>query len=219
MNDEKEIIFDKVLEILQNPDNRVYISLVPPFDLSFEIEKNILKEALVKTNITEEQFQRQSDPISNVLLAILQKQEEEFVNAYVGHEYPSKVQDETEDEEKKKYKENLEQQLKKVRTNLYQINLQKRYDFKKSSKAPSFTNIDWDIKVKTQDSKLQNVRFPYTTCKLIFQRVFEYPPYYVLGGNALDTVQINFAVDDIDYVIRVLTNIKNRLEQIEEEVK
>jgi hypothetical protein len=72
------------------------------------------------------------------------------------------------------------------------------------------------VKIKTQDSKLKIKEIPYATFKIIFQRIFEYTPYYVLGGQTIDTVQINFAKDDIDYLISVLERVKVHLEKTEE---
>ena len=202
--------FVNALAIIANPENHVFISLVPPFELSFEIDKDILKTSLQNSKITREDFKKSGQIISSLLLAILRKQEKGFVKFYLENQ---QAEDGKEDEK------SLLEKMDQVRSHLYNPQLQNRYDLKKSSKAPSFTNIDWDIKIKAKDSKVDEIKYPYVTCKLIYQKIFEYSPYYVLGGPAIDAIQINFAKDDVDYLIRVLEKVKSHLQAIEEEIK
>lgn len=201
-------VFTKVLNILCNLENHVFVSLVPPFELSFEIDKDVLNKNLKGIDVTKEDFRKNSQKISSLLLAILRGQEKGFIKFYLDNQ---------DSDNGKEDEKTINEKLEAVRKYLYNSQLQHRYNLKKSSKAPSFTNIDWDIKIKTKDSKLDNIRYPYVTCKFIYQKIFEYSPYYVLGGPAIDTVQINFAKDDIDYLIGVFEKVKSHLEQIEKE--
>lgn len=205
----KDFFIDS-LAIIANPNNHVFISLVPPFELSFEIDKDILKMNLQNSSMAKEDFKRNSQIISSLLLAILRGQEKGFVKFYLENQ---------QSEDGKEDEKSLLAKMDQVRKHLYNSQLQNRYNLKKSSKAPSFTNIDWDIKIKAKDSKVDEIKYPYVTCKIIYQKIFEYSPYYVLGGQAIDAIQINFAKDDIAYLIWVLENVKSHLEKIEEEIK
>lgn len=96
--------------------------------------------------------------------------------------------------------------------------LQDRYELKASSKAPTFSSIDWDIKLKTKDAKLERIRFPYATCRIAFQRDFDISPLTLFSGKAFDSMQVNFSIDEVQYLIKVLTSIMRHLEEAETEV-
>lgn len=205
-------IFEKVVQILENlvRQGEVYISLNPPFNVTFEISRSVLLRELERAPLDEENFQRQSREISAMLLAIIADKENTYIDSVI---------EESEELEGKKADEiraALKEQISKVKQSLFSRRLKDRYDLKRSSKTPVFSGIDWDIKVKTRDAHLRDVKLPYATCRIKFQREFEESPFIFFGGKPFDSVQVNFSVDDIDYLIKTLSIIKEYLAQAEE---
>lgn len=204
--------FEKTIEILDRLIKRgeVYIALNPPFDASFEISKGILRHELEEASLGERDFRRQSSRVSSMLLAILSGEEDDYINSVIQRLEKLKGK------EASKRREELEEQISKVKEGLLTDHLKGRYNLKRSSKAPVFSGLDWDIKIKTEDAQLENIRFPYATCRIKFQREFEESPLVIFGSRIFDSVQINFCVDDIDYLIKTLRTIRDNLAQTEE---
>jgi len=202
-------IFNVTLEMLDKlvENGDVYISLSPPFSASFEINRDVLRKQLEDFSIAEEDFNRASRRISSMLLSILANEESDYIKAMIR----SKLKGESADKRRK----SLQEQISRVKEHLFTEHLKNRYNLKLSSKAPSFTGIDWDTKIKVGDAQLEKINFPYATCRIKFQREFEESPFVILGGRAFDSMQINFTIDDVDYLIRVLGTIKRRLALLE----
>lgn len=204
--------FSQSLELLQRlkSENKVFISFVPPFDLTFEIDKNALPGYLKESNFTAQDFKKASSRISSLLLAILQNDKKEFIASYIKrHELEGKKEEEKTTE--------LNRYFTMVENALLNDHLQQRYNLKASSKAPTFTSIDWDIKLKVRDAQLEDIRFPYATCRITYQR--EYTSSYTafLGGRSFDSVQLNFSLEEIKYLIKVFQGIKQALQDTEKE--
>jgi len=209
---EKADVFEKVIQILDRLIRRgeVYISLDPPFGASFEISRGILLHELEEASLGEKDFQRQSRRISSMLLVVLAEEESNYIASRIRSE-------ELKGEKASERREVLKEQMSKVRERLLTEHLKSRHNLKLSSKAPVFSGIDWDIKIKTADARLERIRFPYATCRIKFQREFEESPFILLGGRAFDSMQINFCIDDIDYLIKTFHTIRERLAQTEEQ--
>ena len=192
-----------------------FISLSPPVAITIEIDR-----AVVRTYFRESQgsdsvakFREQASEIGQLLLPILEGTTEQFVNARVKQ----RSEDKTETRSNDDYRKELTSKIEDVRKHLYDERLQKRYNLKKSSKAPSFSDIDWDIKTKHVDAKIESLTpFPYATCKITFQKEFEMSFPSIL--NAFGSIQINFSVDEIHYLQRVLSTIEERLRSLEKEL-
>lgn len=208
---EKVDAFEKVLQILDRLIRRgeVYIALDPPFSATFEISRGILLHELEEASLAEERFQRESRRIASMLLALLAEEESDYIASRIRSE-------ELKGEKASKRREVLKEQMSKARERLLTEHLKRRYNLKLSSKAPVFSGIDWDIKIKTGDARLENIRFPYATCRIKFQREFEESAFIILGGRAFDSMQINFCIDDIDYLIKTLGIIREYLAHAEE---
>ena len=111
----------------------------------------------------------------------------------------------------------LHKRVEEVEHQLYDDRLRRRYALKKTSKAPAFAAIEWDIKTKIADGTMPELeRFPYATCRIAYQRGFDNTPWSVLG-NPFESTQINLTIDEVRYVIRVLQTIQNRLESAEQD--
>jgi len=207
----KKSVFAESLSILVNLLNTgdAYISLSPPFEAKFEINKDIIKKRLDELSISESDFNKETQKISSMLLPALSNEENDYIERLLSSRR-------LDDKKQKEIKENLYQQISKVKECLLTERLKRRYYLKLSSKAPSFTSIDWDTKIKVGDARLDKIKFPYATCRIKFQREFEDSPYVFFSGKAFDSIQINFTSDDIDYLIKVLETIKQKLSAIEE---
>lgn len=189
----------------------MFIALSPPFTASMDIDREVLQQYLEKLGIPETEFRKSASQIGLMLGAILNDSIEEYISH--GPSPEGVGQENLDDDENRK-----RGAIECVRNQIYDDHLQKRYDLKKSSKAPSFTDIDWDIKVKHFDAKLADFTpVPYATCRLSFQREFDDSPFALFGGRTFDAVQINFSVDEIDYLTRVLSRVKERLQAMESE--
>jgi hypothetical protein len=203
-------VFEQCLTIIKTlcENHDVFISLSPPFELSFEIDSETLVKRLKENNLTEKDFLAQSNHIESILNAILVDKQDKYIEQHVKDAGAEK-QAET---------ELLKFQFDKVRTILWNQHLQDRWEIKSSSKAASFTSIDWDIKIKTKDAKLDKIKFPYATCKFSYQREFDSSPYSMLSGRRFESIQMNFSVDEIDYLIKTMSTVKHYLEESEEEL-
>ena len=184
----------------------MFVSLTPPYSTSFEIEREVLNKGLEERNLGKESFKKAADEIGSILLALLNDTGEE----YIAREIES---DGSTDEEKESL---VRSKVDLVKDTLYDGGLRLRYDLKRSRKAPSFSGIDWDIKVKHIDGKWEAFDpFPYATCRISYQREFDDSPWTFFGGRAFDAIQINFSADELDYLVKVLTGIKSRLRELE----
>ena len=193
--------FDATLRILKElyDSDRLFITLLPPFTVVFEFDPAEVKPLLGQ--MTAPLFDDISNDIGVLLMAILDDVEE-FVQRRLARD---KNLDETE----------LRRQIAATRLALWSAALQNRYHLKISSKAPAFAGIDWDIKVKVEDASLHSIDLPYTTCKIRLQREFDNSPFTVISGRVFDAVQINLTLDEVSYLIRVLTTVQRRLAELE----
>ncbi len=210
--------FERTLEILNKlkEGGELFVSFSPPFLLSFETDRSALQKALKDLELSEKEFRRAANEIKRVLLAILSDEVEEFITHW--HERGN-GENGTADSRQELERE-LKAKIESVRRDFYDDHLQRRYDLKKSSKAPSFTGIDWDIKLKVDDANVEAFKkrpFPYATCRISFQRQFTEEPFALIGGRMFDSMQINFSIDEIVYLQRVLSKIKDGLEVLERE--
>ena len=203
-------ILEEVIEVLSTlkSEGELFIALTPPFATSIEIDRKVLDRELEKQGLTEQEFRSSINEINLILLHILNDEVTPYVN--------SRVQDAMDLLNEDAARSQVSERVELVRSRLYDEGLQRRYDTKRSSKAPSFSQIDWDIKVKHFDAGVDLVApFPYATVRLSFQRDFDASFLTVLGGRIFDSVQVNFSKDEIDYLTRVLATAKEHLEELE----
>ena len=188
-------------------DSQLFVSLSPPFAATLEVDRTVMRDTLAQSTLSADEFKAASDEIGVILLNILNKTEDQYIFGPVG-----------EDDEAKAAREQRTAYVGEVKSRLYDGYLQRRYDLKKSSKAPSFNGVDWDVKVKRFDASFEDFQpFPYATLQLSFQRDFEDSAFAILGGRTFDSVQINFSKDEVDHLIRVLSRIRERLAVLEDE--
>jgi len=189
-----------------------FVSLSPPFWTTIEIDRAVAVSYL-KAEASDD-FKKHAAEAGSLLAPIL----EGNIEGGIQTRLQQRATDKSATASAETYEKELREKIASVKNFLYNDHLQKRYDLKKSSKAPSFTDIDWDIKTKYADAKMETLApFPYATCRISFQREFGGQPLNFF--NAFDSVQINFSVDEIEYLRRTLTTIEERLKSIERELK
>ena len=210
--------FERTLAMLSDLKGRseLFIALTPPFFTTFEIDREILKGALEQHNITEAKFQREALDVSRALFSILANE----VEAYIAHSVETSGDNENDDGDADTLRDRYETLVSEVKDKLVDDRLQQRYDLKKSSKAPGFTSVDWDIKIKHFDAHLDSfIPLPYATFRVTFQKDFGDSPLLFFGGRAMDSVQMNFTVDEIEHLQRVLSTAQRRLRELEDQTK
>ena len=200
--------FRSALAILSHllKEGDLLISLAPPFSISITIEQTVLAPHLEAEDISEADLRAVASDASDILRALLHESVDDYISSKI----------ENLDEQAHPGTEaGLKARVDAVREGLYNDHLKGRYDLKRSSKAPAFNAIDWDIKTKIADGSIPDlVPFPYATCRLSYQRNFDESVWTVLG-QPFDSVQVNFTVDEVRYVVRVLQAIEARLESAE----
>lgn len=213
------MMFAAVIKAISDLINRrkAFVLLTPPHSVEFAlVNYHDLEPILIKDNIERADYFRHTYDAAELLSAILSGQQEKDII----EDKIRKISKEEKDEGTRTQLEaTLRERLKQVRGNLYTDQLQRRYDLKRTSKAPAFGAIDWDIKIKIDDAYRRNVRFPYATIKLKLQKEFGFDPYSILGGRTFDSVQVNFSGDELEYVKSVLDIMLASLREQEKEAK
>ena len=202
--------FASALSVLSHLRDRgdLLISLSPPFLISIEIERTVLEPHLKKARVSEADIRAVAEEASTMLHALLEGEVDGYVEARLQDADP----DERDDIEAA-----LRKRVTEVKERLHNDRLDRRYALKKTSKAPAFAALTWDVKEKIADGAMPNLEtFPYATCRISYQKGFDMTPWSMLGGT-FDSAQINFTLDEVRYVIRVLQTIQGHLESAEQD--
>ncbi len=203
--------FDKVLTALSRCKRQgdLYIALMPPFAVTFQLFDKGRETLADEVALADSDRERLVRRIENMVQVILDDEVDSYITHIAEHGSDSGQKEAKEEE--------LRGQIERVRKALLDDRLIQRHQMKISSKAPTFTDIDWDIKVKRYDAK-REITFPYATCKIKFQRDFEITAVALLSGRQFDSVQINFTSDDLEYLTTVLNSVRAKLKTLESEV-
>ena len=200
--------FDLVLGSLERSvaENKCFILLRPPFPVAIEVRDRETFDALAEQGVTRAERDEAVRDITDLVLAALQEQADE----YIAHRT---ADDETDQAGEWSSRANS------VAAALVDERLQSRYLLKRLSKAPAFSDVDWDVKLKVGDASEPDLkRFPYATIKLKFQRDFSDDPWsWIGGGSTVESVQVNFTRDELDYLIHSLEGSRDALLAAEEE--
>lgn len=192
--------------------SQLFISLSPPFAVRFEVDRSVMRDALSQSHLSEDEFRTASNEVGLILLHVLNGTEERYVSGFETEDVDETGADTGASQEQRRA------YVAEVKSRIYDDYLQRRYDLKRSSKAPSFNGVDWDVKVKRFDANFDDFQaFPYATLRLSFQRDFDDSPFAILGGRTFDSVQINFSKDEVDHLIRVPSRTRERLVELEGE--
>lgn len=204
--------FSAALDVLSHLRDRgdLLISLSPPFRVSIEIERATLGPHLADASLSEGNVREAASEASDIIRALLDDSLDDYVIYRLG---------ETEGDERSRIEIDVRDHVEGVRAKLLDDHLMHRYTLKKTSKAPTFTAIDWDIKRKIADGSMMELKpFPYATLRFTYQKEFDDAVWSVLSGP-FDSTQINFTIDEVQYLIRVLQAVESHLESDEKEGK
>ena len=199
--------FDRVLAMLAdlNREKGCFILLTPPFAAAIEVRRPEALDALSDQGIARAERDSAVRDITDLVIAELREQVDDFIEhkALEGEEGTA---------------EEWRSRSDAVANLLVDDRLRRRYLLKRLSKAPAFVDVDWDVKVKLDDAGESEFKpFPYATLKLKFQREFGDGPWFFLGSNTLDSVQVNFSRDELDYLVHSLKLASDALTRAEEE--
>ena len=200
-------MFERVLAFLAEAflKGDAFVLMTPPYSVEFTFPDRAARTSwLSQAGISPQEFAKQSERVAWLLHALLNGIDAEgLANRLSRHEKGEPDTATVED---------YQRDMDFVRARVYTDRLQNRWDLKQSSKAPSFSAIDWDVKVKVADADREVASIPYATVRLRFQRDFGHDPYALFGGRAFDSVQVNFSPDEIEYVRNVLSRALESLE-------
>jgi len=196
--------FDRALRFITSLQEKgeLVVGLKPPFAVTFEVREEVLTPALADAGLTQDSFEEASGDIGEMVLAMLRDAKDSYVRSETR---------EVKEEERAEAEKVLGQRLEQA-TSLIDDRLRARYQLKVSSKAPAFASIDWDVKMKTFDARLGPLQLPYATLKIRWQREFEMEAESFFGRNIFDSVQINFAREEVEYLMHELEVVRRRLE-------
>lgn len=205
----------KTLEILTNLFQRgeIYISISPPFRIEFEIHQDIKAKAIREADIKVKDFRNELAEIQAMLLSILRHDEDAFIS--------SEVEDLKDEDAIKIKSDNIKKQFENIKQFQKIVDpkneIERRYKWKASSRVPTYTTADWDIKKKVADSKgWGDFKFPYATLRIKFQREFGDDPFLMFGGRMFDAVQLNFSKEEAEHFAGVALNMVKELKSAEE---
>ena len=202
----------ETLAILEKWKDRdeLFITLSPPFEVTFEVDRTLLKTVLEESATSEREFRETASEISLILLNILNGTEDSYIETS-GDEPTGRPSAGPPGDEQQRTAD-----MQAVRSCLYDERLQQRYNMKRSSKEPSFNRVDWDVKVKVHDNQLDIPRpIPCATISLSFQKEFEDSALAVMGGKTFGSTQIDFSLEEVDHLIRTLSVVRERLAGLE----
>jgi len=186
--------------------------------LTLKIEEPSLDLELERESVSKTDFQSVLEAeIAEMIVMCLEGPEAR--QAYVKSEIDDLREegyDETQLAEKKTL---LEKKLEFVSTKLIDEHLRQRYLFKRRARVPVFIGLDWGINVREFDSQAEELRaFPYATIQIRYQKGVPAGPVRILLGTAapLETLEVDCTLDEIEYMIRVLSEAKSRLQDATE---
>ncbi len=204
--------------------NEAYLALTPPFAARLVIDEAVLAEMAAKLEVDEKILQQQVQEVSLMILGVLMEQQDSMASYLVSRVHDRDV---VSVERPPEQRQESEAKAKLFRTRMKSIaevvvdkHLRNRFRLKVASKAPSFSGISWDVKVKVlddADKEFSAGRVPYTTIRVEYQKQFSEDSTFVLGPDVFDAVQINLTRDDVEFLVRTLRRLSDSLAEFEEE--
>ena len=207
--------FAKALAELAGRHSRgeCFVLFSSPWDGTIELPDRDSVERLMADGLTEQEVRAATRQITDLILAALRDGLDEFVALQRNRFRRGGGDDDDAGQDDEEYRLRFEQ----VKAALVDDRLKRRYQLKRLSKAPAFSDIDWDVKIKVEDAAESDFhRFPYATVKLKYEREFDLSPLLPLlqhGGG--ESIQVNFTSDEISYLISSLGRARAALERAE----
>lgn len=213
----KEVV-TVVGKLLKNRQIFVSISAEEYPGIALLVEEEPLEAELARSGLAAETFRSVlKDEISLMVFVCLEDDQEVFVRRHT-----ESLEEDEEGYDADKIAEEtalVREKLEIVGEWVVNEDLKNRHLFKRRAKSPTFVALNWDVNVKYFDSEAKTMSpFPYATLQLRFQKGIPESPLAILTGGAsqIESVEIDYAFDEIEYVIRTLTVIKDRLMAVKE---
>ena len=217
-NQEKSIFNDAVAtaRMLLN-DGNIYIDASPieGVDIKVQIDKQSLEKSLKSTHFTYDDFKAFLKEISSIISACLEDREEYYINREVEF---WRENDKYDDAKISMQKSLLESKYQAVKEQLIDDSLRYRYFFKKHAKSPYFVGCDWQVNTKHADSDTEMPKsLAYATCLI----------RYISPGKGIrfpflpvtESIEIDCTGDEIEYIIRTLSVIKDKIKAVQQNIK
>lgn len=211
----KQESFDAVLQLLSRMagehSGECFILFSSPWSGTIELADPSVLGVLGDAGMDDREIRRAFAEVSGLLMAVLRDDFEGFLQ--LGTPFEEEADSEARRGE-------YQRRFDAVHHLLVDDHLRRRNQLKRLSKAPAFSDLDWDIKLKLADaSESSFVPFPYATIRLKYDTSFEdgASPFPLLTTRQTQSVQVNFTVDEIDYVIAALRRARESLDQAEHE--
>lgn len=211
---EKLAQFKEIVTIVERliKQKKVFISIsierLPGIVL--EIEEETLDTELKAISVEEKDFHDiVDDEITPMMLACMEDSQDSFIKAKINA-----LKEEDYDQDRIAKEESLlREKIRLVDERLVDQNLRDRLLFKRSAKAPVFTGLEWDIKVKHFDSRKEPLYpVPYATCQIKYQKGVPRSPLALFFEAApSEAIEIDFTLDEIEHMIKGLGIVKDKL--------
>lgn len=207
VNENRLADFTSALEILKTLINQgkafiilpgmVFLEFFPPSASIRILDDETLKSLLTKKGLSLETFRFFIGEVPRLITVCLDGQQKSHIEESSRHWKEPNI------EAEKKF---LEQKLKSIEE-LITIRIKEAWEFKKHSKANFFSDFAWDIKVKLFDSESENQQpLVLASCQI------SYGVGAIRFIDSRDSVEINCTEIDIDFLIKVLTTVKEKIE-------
>jgi len=211
---ETPVKFQEAVKIVRNLiDNGSIFIVVSPIEISevkVQVDKESLQATLKPTTFSYDDFNNFLGEISRLISICLEKSEDGYIKSRVEHWRDEQRYDETRIANEKSL---LESKLLSVKETLIDERLNQRYFLKKYAKSPYFTGFDWEVNVKHSDGETDVIQpLPYATCQIRFADPGTKYRFSLMEHT--ESVQIDWTEEEIDYMIRVLEVIKQRIQHL-----
>lgn len=199
-----------VRNLIDNGSIFVFVSPIEASEIKVQVDKESLQATLKPTTFSYDDFNNFLREISRLISTCLDKNEGGYIESRVEYWRDEEKYDETRIANEKSL---LESKLRSVKETLVDERLNQRHFLKQYAKSPYFTGFDWEVNVKHSDGEADVIQpLPYATCQIRF--VDPRTKYRFSFMEHTESVQIDWTEEEIDYMIRVLEVIKQRIQHI-----
>jgi len=218
MGNEKETLlaFQSAVGIVRKliDEGGIYIVVSPVerTDIKLQVDRQFLEATLEPTPFSYGDFTKFLNEMSVMVSVCLEEREEIYVQRRVENWRDENNYDEPRIAEEKSL---LERKLQVIKGTLIDDRLSQRYFLKDHAKAPYFVDFDWEVNVKHSDSEVDMAQpLPYATCRLRYARPGARPRFP--WAQSVESIQIDWTEEEIDYIVRILGVVKERIRAVKQ---
>lgn len=216
--EEFEKLVDAMAALLEGGHIFVSIRFEMPPGLSLVLEREAAKAEIERRGLSLDQFEEFLDEeVPNLMVALLTDSEEGYVESQLDS-----LKEEREgitDEQLEAERATRLAKLGAVSERIVDNAMRKRFTFKRRARSPVFVAFGWAVDVRHFDAKEQDeLGLPYATCQIKYQKGIPALPFGILlGGPRLESVEIDCTLDEIEYMIRTLGEVREKLHSLQKE--